>query len=175
MEKTGSSPAASDRSSGDAVDWRNSSQPSQIVWSCLLQLTNTAKARRHLQLNSTKTTQAKLPGNPASLFRPHDARIESQRWAVQTRSELRPRGSRRCPRGSSSLLEVFHLANDTENRHYALFRNSCGFDCRGHGAGAADSLGQCGGNGWTGQTTCVGGSYCRYQDEWYSQCRPGTW
>ncbi|KAL2262372.1 hypothetical protein VTK26DRAFT_1555 [Humicola hyalothermophila] len=30
--------------------------------------------------------------------------------------------------------------------------------------------GQCGGNGWTGCTTCAPGSTCRAQNEWYSQC-----
>ncbi|EAU87167.1 Cip2 [Coprinopsis cinerea okayama7 len=34
--------------------------------------------------------------------------------------------------------------------------------------------GQCGGNGWTGSTTCVSGYVCRVQNEWYSQCVPGT-
>ncbi|KAF4581471.1 hypothetical protein EYR40_009757 [Pleurotus pulmonarius] len=34
--------------------------------------------------------------------------------------------------------------------------------------------GQCGGNGWTGATTCVAGSTCTIQNEWYSQCLPGS-
>ncbi|KAF3934996.1 hypothetical protein ABW20_dc0100619 [Dactylellina cionopaga] len=34
--------------------------------------------------------------------------------------------------------------------------------------------GQCGGIGWTGATTCVSGSTCAYQNDWYSQCVPGT-
>jgi endo-1,4-beta-xylanase len=34
--------------------------------------------------------------------------------------------------------------------------------------------GQCGGNGWTGPKTCVSGSVCKYQNDWYSQCVPGT-
>ncbi|KAF9492037.1 hypothetical protein BDN71DRAFT_1397385 [Pleurotus eryngii] len=34
--------------------------------------------------------------------------------------------------------------------------------------------GQCGGNGWAGATTCVTGSTCTVQNEWYSQCIPGT-
>lgn len=29
---------------------------------------------------------------------------------------------------------------------------------------------QCGGNGWTGPTTCVSGSTCTKQNDWYSQC-----
>jgi hypothetical protein len=33
--------------------------------------------------------------------------------------------------------------------------------------------GQCGGNGWTGPTTCVSGSVCKVQNEWYSQCVTG--
>ncbi|KAG8925538.1 hypothetical protein FRC03_010279 [Tulasnella sp. 419] len=34
--------------------------------------------------------------------------------------------------------------------------------------------GQCGGNGYTGETVCVSGAYCNRQSEWYSQCIPGT-
>jgi endoglucanase len=34
--------------------------------------------------------------------------------------------------------------------------------------------GQCGGQGWTGPTTCVSGYYCYYSNPWYSQCLPGT-
>ncbi|KAK6531183.1 hypothetical protein TWF281_008008 [Arthrobotrys megalospora] len=34
--------------------------------------------------------------------------------------------------------------------------------------------GQCGGNNWTGPTTCVSGYYCSYNNEWYSQCIPGS-
>ncbi|WYZ43826.1 hypothetical protein EsH8_VII_000262 [Colletotrichum jinshuiense] len=34
-------------------------------------------------------------------------------------------------------------------------------------------FGQCGGQGWTGPTTCASG-VCQYQNPWYSQCVPGT-
>ncbi|KAI0091083.1 endo-1,4-B-xylanase A [Irpex rosettiformis] len=34
--------------------------------------------------------------------------------------------------------------------------------------------GQCGGQGWTGPTTCVSGSTCVAQNAWYSQCLPGN-
>ncbi|KAG5732651.1 putative mannan endo-1,4-beta-mannosidase F [Termitomyces sp. T112] len=33
---------------------------------------------------------------------------------------------------------------------------------------------QCGGLNWAGDTTCVVGSVCRYQNDYYSQCLPGT-
>ncbi|KAF4342485.1 cellulase precursor [Fusarium beomiforme] len=33
---------------------------------------------------------------------------------------------------------------------------------------------QCGGNGWSGSTTCVSGYKCTVVNEWYSQCIPGT-
>ncbi|PKS10701.1 hypothetical protein jhhlp_002458 [Lomentospora prolificans] len=32
--------------------------------------------------------------------------------------------------------------------------------------------GQCGGNGWTGPTTCANGVACKVLNEWYSQCVP---
>jgi len=39
------------------------------------------------------------------------------------------------------------------------------------GAGAAVAKwGQCGGNNYTGSTTCVAGSTCQVQNPWYSQC-----
>ncbi|KAH7324153.1 endo-xylanase [Stachybotrys elegans] len=34
--------------------------------------------------------------------------------------------------------------------------------------------GQCGGEGWTGPTTCVSGAVCQASNQWYSQCVPGT-
>ncbi|KAM0324852.1 hypothetical protein ACHAQA_007818 [Verticillium albo-atrum] len=36
------------------------------------------------------------------------------------------------------------------------------------------AYGQCGGNNWTGPTTCVSGYYCLSYHEWYSQCVPGS-
>lgn len=33
---------------------------------------------------------------------------------------------------------------------------------------------QCGGQGWTGATTCVTGYTCTYSNQYYSQCLPGT-
>ncbi|KAK3985720.1 4-O-methyl-glucuronoyl methylesterase [Cladorrhinum sp. PSN332] len=43
------------------------------------------------------------------------------------------------------------------------------------GATAQQSLwGQCGGVNWSGQKTCVSGSYCFEQNQWYHQCIPGT-
>ncbi|KAK1757883.1 endoglucanase 3 [Echria macrotheca] len=33
---------------------------------------------------------------------------------------------------------------------------------------------QCGGNGWSGPTTCVSGHGCVYVNDWYSQCQPGA-
>ncbi|KAF3100219.1 hypothetical protein TWF569_007371 [Orbilia oligospora] len=38
----------------------------------------------------------------------------------------------------------------------------------------APLYGQCGGQGWTGPTTCVSGSTCVYSNDWYSQCLPGA-
>jgi endo-1,4-beta-xylanase len=34
--------------------------------------------------------------------------------------------------------------------------------------------GQCGGQGWTGPTTCASGSVCQKGNDWYSQCVPGS-
>ncbi|KAF9739088.1 hypothetical protein PMIN02_003975 [Paraphaeosphaeria minitans] len=33
---------------------------------------------------------------------------------------------------------------------------------------------QCGGNGWSGPTTCVSGSVCSKVNDWYFQCIPGS-
>ncbi|CCA70730.1 probable pectate lyase [Serendipita indica DSM 11827] len=35
---------------------------------------------------------------------------------------------------------------------------------------AVPLYGQCGGSGYTGETTCVSGATCVYSNEWYSQC-----
>ena len=40
--------------------------------------------------------------------------------------------------------------------------------------GSAKLWAKCGGKGWDGPTHCEGGSYCQRQDEWYSQCVPGS-
>ncbi|GLB37066.1 hypothetical protein LshimejAT787_0401170 [Lyophyllum shimeji] len=34
--------------------------------------------------------------------------------------------------------------------------------------------GQCGGQGWSGPTTCVAGYTCTYSNPYYSQCLPGS-
>ncbi|GFF30823.1 endo-1,4-beta-xylanase [Aspergillus udagawae] len=36
--------------------------------------------------------------------------------------------------------------------------------------GVAQKWGQCGGIGWNGPTTCVSGTTCQKQNDWYSQC-----
>ena len=40
--------------------------------------------------------------------------------------------------------------------------------------GQAAEWGQCGGQGWTGATTCVSGTTCTVINAYYSQCLPGT-
>ncbi|CAG7847675.1 SubName: Full=Uncharacterized protein {ECO:0000313/EMBL:CCA73365.1} [Serendipita indica DSM 11827] len=40
--------------------------------------------------------------------------------------------------------------------------------------GQQSAWGQCGGQGWTGPTTCVSGYTCVYSNPWYSQCIPGS-
>ncbi|KAI0630191.1 mannanase [Trametes polyzona] len=39
---------------------------------------------------------------------------------------------------------------------------------------AAPQWGQCGGIGWTGDTTCISGSVCTVQNPYYSQCLPSA-
>ncbi|OBT68397.1 hypothetical protein VE03_02813 [Pseudogymnoascus sp. 23342-1-I1] len=40
----------------------------------------------------------------------------------------------------------------------------------GAGSGTVAKYGQCGGQGWTGATTCASGSTCQAANQWYSQC-----
>ncbi|KAK4552835.1 hypothetical protein LTR86_010169 [Recurvomyces mirabilis] len=40
--------------------------------------------------------------------------------------------------------------------------------------GTAAQYGQCGGQGWTGATSCPSGYYCYAQNSYYSQCIPGS-
>ncbi|EIM87534.1 carbohydrate-binding module family 1 protein [Stereum hirsutum FP-91666 SS1] len=39
---------------------------------------------------------------------------------------------------------------------------------------AQTEYGQCGGQGWSGETTCPSGWTCTYSNEYYSQCLPGA-
>jgi cellulose 1,4-beta-cellobiosidase len=39
-------------------------------------------------------------------------------------------------------------------------------------SGGAQEWGQCGGQGWTGPTTCVSPYVCTYSNAYYSQCLP---
>jgi len=41
-------------------------------------------------------------------------------------------------------------------------------------AAQQSAYGQCGGQGWTGPTTCQSGYTCTYSNAYYSQCLPGT-
>merc|ERR1719436_1789830 len=41
-------------------------------------------------------------------------------------------------------------------------------------AGCAPVYGQCGGNNWGGPSCCEPGNFCFEQNEWYSQCVPGS-
>ncbi|CAE6421765.1 unnamed protein product [Rhizoctonia solani] len=44
----------------------------------------------------------------------------------------------------------------------------------GYVAAQQPAYAQCGGQGWTGGTTCVSGYTCTVSNQWYSQCLPGT-
>ncbi|ESK90174.1 carbohydrate esterase family 16 protein [Moniliophthora roreri MCA 2997] len=44
----------------------------------------------------------------------------------------------------------------------------------GFASAQSPAWGQCGGIGWTGATTCVSGSACVKQNDYYSQCIPGA-
>merc|ERR1712039_237407 len=41
-------------------------------------------------------------------------------------------------------------------------------------AACATVWGQCGGNNWDGPFCCEPGNFCFEQNEWYSQCTPGS-
>lgn len=45
----------------------------------------------------------------------------------------------------------------------------------GSASASAAGYGQCGGgSNWTGETDCASGFSCQKQNDWYSQCVPGT-
>ncbi|KAF8186343.1 hypothetical protein BJ912DRAFT_971451 [Pholiota molesta] len=44
----------------------------------------------------------------------------------------------------------------------------------GQASAQSPAWGQCGGQGWTGATTCVSGWVCTYSNAYYSQCLQGT-
>ena len=41
-------------------------------------------------------------------------------------------------------------------------------------AAQSPAYGQCGGQGWSGSSTCVSGYTCKAQSQYYSQCLPGS-
>lgn len=43
----------------------------------------------------------------------------------------------------------------------------------GSASAASPAYGQCGGQGWSGDTTCVSGYTCTKSNDYYSQCLPG--
>jgi endoglucanase len=44
----------------------------------------------------------------------------------------------------------------------------------GSAMAAVQPWGQCGGEGWSGETECVSGYACTVSNQWYSQCLPGS-
>lgn len=44
----------------------------------------------------------------------------------------------------------------------------------GSASAAVSAYGQCGGQGFSGETTCVSGYTCQKQNDWYSQCVAGA-
>jgi hypothetical protein len=44
----------------------------------------------------------------------------------------------------------------------------------GSASAAATAYGQCGGQGFSGETACVSGYKCEKSNDWYSQCVPGS-
>jgi hypothetical protein len=45
----------------------------------------------------------------------------------------------------------------------------------GSASASVSGYGQCGGgSNWTGETACASGFSCQKQNDWYSQCVPGT-
>lgn len=59
-------------------------------------------------------------------------------------------------------------------RSFALVAVACALAANGvNGQSAAPAYGQCGGQGWSGPTTCVSGYTCQATNQWYSQCVPG--
>jgi len=41
-------------------------------------------------------------------------------------------------------------------------------------AACSNAFGQCGGSNYRGENCCVSGYYCKYYNEWFSQCIPGN-
>lgn len=73
------------------------------------------------------------------------------------------------------LCTYFKTSKDCFQMSAAAMRSFALLSVLATGALAQSSAyGQCGGTGWTGATTCVSGYICTYQNDWYSQCIPGT-
>jgi endoglucanase len=44
----------------------------------------------------------------------------------------------------------------------------------GSASASVAGYGQCGGSNWTGESSCASGFSCQKQNDWYSQCVPGS-
>ncbi|RFU35718.1 hypothetical protein B7463_g556, partial [Scytalidium lignicola] len=53
-------------------------------------------------------------------------------------------------------------------------RSFCALSLAGVASAQVTAWGQCGGNGWTGGSSCVSGYWCSTVNAYYAQCTPGT-
>lgn len=60
----------------------------------------------------------------------------------------------------------------TTTKTTSSFTTSASSTTTSTSSGAAQEWGQCGGQGWTGPTTCVSPYVCTYSNTYYSQCLP---
>ncbi|KAF3402903.1 hypothetical protein DPV78_004415 [Talaromyces pinophilus] len=63
-------------------------------------------------------------------------------------------------------------ATTTTTKTSSTFTTSTSSTTTSTSSGAAQEWGQCGGQGWTGPTTCVSPYVCTYSNAYYSQCLP---
>ncbi|KAH6672951.1 glycoside hydrolase superfamily [Halenospora varia] len=71
---------------------------------------------------------------------------------------------------SSSAAVTTTLATSTKSSAVAVTSSAASTATSGSSTGTITKWGQCGGSGWTGTGSCVSGSTCTYQNDWYSQC-----
>lgn len=70
----------------------------------------------------------------------------------------------------STIVKTSEAAAPTTSAAAATSASPAASAASGSSSGVAAKWYQCGGKGWTGPTTCVSGTTCKVQNDWYSQC-----
>lgn len=132
-----------------------------------------------LWLDSTYPTDCTKPGCargtcPITSGKPTDVEVNNAGSSVTySNIKIGPIGStyKGTTSGSSSSVASSSGASNTATSSTKTSSAAAtSTSATSGGSGTAQKFAQCGGQGWTGPTTCVAGSTCTVSSVWYSQC-----